>query len=125
MRCRICGEPWALDSVHEAVREEHPDLDELLVRHDSVPEGYGYVHVRRDGSWFDQPRYEREFFNPKRQEFSQRGCVALDPGARTYCVPDPETARRSATLGAIEDLMGDDVDGIESMIEDAEGMGLL
>ncbi len=118
MRCRICGEHWDMDSAHEAVSEFHGDeVDALRAKYERHP---------RRHRWDDpfQAEYERKFFGPMMAKFRAEGCRAFDTGA-SYCQPDESTASRSATLGALADLLGDDYDGMESMIEDAEQLGLL
>jgi hypothetical protein len=52
--------------------------------------------------------------------FRTEGCGAVFGGT---CKPTNRAT--SDTLAAIYDLMGDDMDGCASMIEDAEMMGLL
>jgi len=108
MICRNCGELWELDSIHEAIQEQYPE-------HESLRGANGRL---------DQARYEEEYFNPMLKKFRSEGCRALNPSA-TYCRPDEGTAERSAVLGAIADLMGDDADGEQGAIEDAMDLGLL
>ena len=122
MRCSICGEPWDLDSLHDAIAEQYESehgitIREALTRSDKVPDGYGYVSIRRDGTWFDQPRYEAEFFNPMVARFRKKGCRAIEPSA-SYCVSDERTVNRQMLNSVVTELMGDDIDGAISFMED-------
>ena len=99
IKCRNCGEPWDLDTLHEEVKERDED---------------GYV-------WEDGETYESKF-RQVRQEFRKKGCGTFSWASP--CAPTLDEASRSV-LDAISDVMGDDVDGEISMIEDAESMGLL
>jgi hypothetical protein len=54
-------------------------------------------------------------------EFQRKGCEVLGGGA--YC--EPVTNNRTAAAAAMYELMGDDLDGVASMLEDAEIMGLI
>ena len=94
MRCPKCCEPWDLDSLHDVLDEEHPD----------------HPWTMTNGRT-DQARYERDYFNPKVAEFRAKGCAAL--GSR--CNPDTSAP---PIVGELMDLMGDDVDGVESLLED-------
>jgi hypothetical protein len=86
IECRKCGEPWDIDSLHEAADEQ----------------GIEYREVAR--------------------AFRARGCVALGWGGE--CEPDPADERpdlsaiRRAQVGALYDMLGDDMDGAAAMLED-------
>jgi hypothetical protein len=62
-----------------------------------------------DGLTFDQAR--RIFFS--------KGCGAVFGGS---CKPNPTA--QSSISAALADMLGDDIDGIAAMTEDAEFMGL-
>jgi hypothetical protein len=94
MRCTKCGEPWDIDTLHDVLDEEHPD------------EPWKMTNGRTD-----QSRYERDYFDPKVAEFRRKGCTAL--GARC----NPNTTAHPF-IGELMDLMGNDIDGVEAMIED-------
>lgn len=118
MICGTCGEEWFLDSIHDSITEKHGDeIDALRAKYANHPLRY------KGGDPF-QADYERLFFNPALEDFRKRGCKSIDSGA-SWCVPDEQTANRSAVVDAAFDLMGDDVDGIGVMLEDAERTGLL
>lgn len=105
MICKVCGEHWDLDSIHEAIECEHPEHSDAC----------------RDaaGKW-DQERYERDYFAPMLAAFRRLGCKALDAGA-TYCVPPAEPDPNIDLQAELEAMLGDDVDGIEAMLEDFGG----
>lgn len=57
------------------------------------------------------------------REFQSRGCAAFTAyGARCTGLPDKG---RAAAASAMYDLLGDDLDGAASMLEDAEHFGLI
>jgi hypothetical protein len=60
---------------------------------------------------FDDPR--------DRKLYVTQGCEAVGFGR---CVADHDKAM---VVGAVADIMGDDLDGMASMLEEAESMGLL
>lgn len=117
MLCRICGEQWDLDSFHEALYEIYPGEVEALRE-----EFGGKEQTWKHTNGF-QKAYEGRYFNPLIANFRKRGCRALDPSA-TYCVADENVSNRTALVEAVYDVMGDDVDGAQSMLEDAEALGL-
>lgn len=104
MRCPQpgCGEPWDLDSLHDLVSErwydEHGDKP--------MPSGKGYEPL----------------FEAARKDFNKRGCEAF--GSRHNVGPEQESTGAfpgipaSVAYAALSDLLGDDVDGIESELED-------
>jgi len=100
MLCTKCGEPWYLDSLHDSIKDDaYPqDLKEVL----------------RKGDRFDQDTYERDYWKPKLADFRNRGCAAI---TGTPCKPETTTTAM-ALQSALEDLLGDDVDGIENSLED-------
>jgi hypothetical protein len=101
--CRIngCGEPWDLDCLHELVAENHEQRE-----------------------WYTNGKYDQKKYDPlfaeARKLFREKGCEAF--GSRHNVDNNPEAAQ---LMELAEDLMGDDVDGIVSMLEDAEVMGLM
>lgn len=72
-------------------------------------------------SLHDEADYREVSFDDIRSEFSRVGCRALG------CECNAATlGGHAATVASLaEELMGDDIDGIASMLEDAEFMGLL
>ncbi len=125
-RCRKCGEPWDLDTLHEAIAEQHADrLERLYLTHYGTTDPYGKHGGRRTwtaaASHAFQAAYERDLFDPMVADFRARGCAAI--GWSSPCVPDGN-ADRVSVLGVIADLMGGDVDGAESAEEDAVALGL-
>lgn len=115
MRCHKCGEPWDLDSLHEEISDRyHLELNDLREKYKNDPRRY------RSNDPF-QKIYEEKFFIPALEEFRKNGCRYF--GLR--CENETLDNDRRNVLFAIDELMGDDVDGIESAIEDAEMLGLL
>ena len=115
MICHRCGERYDLDSIHEEIKYNFgEEVTELREKY------HGHPRRHRHDDPF-QADYERLYFNPAVTEFRKNGCGYF--GSR--CNVDSETSNRSMVLSAIGDVMGGDVDGFESMIEDAEQLGLL
>lgn len=103
--CTFCGEPWDIDSLHDAAKERLDRLRDTLGEADYPPEGL--------------PTYERVFAQV-RTDFLRRGCKALGE-AHT----EPRLTTRATVASALADIMGDDLDGMASALEDAEYMGIL
>lgn len=120
--CPICSEPWDMDTLHDEISER---IAEGTL--DPLPDHDGY----RYGS--EQYAKYREvydgYYKQIRQEFYSKGCNALvafmGRASADWCVrPDKPGMQRGDAMSALADLMGDDLDGIASMMEDAEYMGM-
>lgn len=93
--CPRCGEPWEIDSLHELIEEQIAVIGPI-----------------------SNEEYE-DRFNQKRKEFRSVGCNVFNT---KHNVP---ANRNVAAISQVAfDLMGDDIDGIASMMDDAEAMGL-
>jgi len=121
--CRICGEPWDMDTLHE-------EIDERIAKGflAELPDNDNY----RPG---DQYRKYREvydsYYQKVRSEFYRRGCGAMwafrgvaEDESPSWCVKSG-TSGTVLAMNTLIDLMGDDLDGIASMMDDAQAMGLL
>lgn len=92
--CVKCGEPWDIDSLHEEaeVRQQmgHPQATFAVVRDD----------------------------------FYSLGCVALQTAFGTLECEQQDSLgadgrlSESAAMGVLAGLLGDDIDGVASMMED-------
>lgn len=110
MRCPKCGEPWDLDMLHEQISDEYGDeVETLRKKYENHPRRYRY-----DDPF--QAEYEKKFFKPMKDKFYKEGCRAFY--SRCNEIVNKEAAMFSS---ALEDMLGDDVDGIEAMLGD---MGL-
>lgn len=96
IRCVKCGEPWDLDSLHDQVDPK---------ARNGQKDGFG-------GKLYSS-------FSAARKAFYRDGCELF--GA-SHGPIDPE---KGAVVAALQDLAGDDIDGLASDIEDAEALGLL
>lgn len=104
--CPKCGEPWEVDAFHDVLADMpnpprwRPDS--------SIPGEY-------DRAW-----------SALRRDFFRRGCGAAFQAAgwsSGKCSgADPATA---AFVGMLADVLGDDIDGIASELEDARALGYL
>lgn len=72
---------------------------------------------RNTGLWYDEYIYSQHY-EPVRKEFQVHGCTAFGMPHNKYGKDDP-------AIGVIYEMMGDDMDGAASMIEDAQQMGLM
>lgn len=87
--CRICGEPWDTYTFHDVAAEQHITYQEATAN------------------------------------FRKQGCKAIGWG-HSHCKPqqfaDPEAHDGELTAaqksGILQDLLGDDMDGIAAMTED-------
>jgi hypothetical protein len=127
--CTRCGEPWDIATFHEVIDEQHADaIADLRETHYGVrtaDEVYGrnghpdrWTSVKSQAYQAD---YERLFWKPMLDRFHSEGCAATG-----WCPPcEPRRTARSMAASALYEIMGDDVDGIAAILEDAEYMGLL
>lgn len=94
--CPRCGEPWDNDSLHEEVEERKRAGEE-------------------DANYRDVSR-----------EFRTKGCgLALRAFTGNTQPCQQVNSNRTAIAAAMADLMGDDMDGFASSMDDADHMGLL
>jgi hypothetical protein len=113
MRCIRCGEPWDLDSIHDEISAQYGDeLEALRARYAGHPARYRYNDPF-------QAAYEKEFFLPAVARFRAEGCEYFGE----TCEPSLSALSREL-FGMIAELNGDDVDGAESDLDDAEQLGL-
>lgn len=100
--CPICEEPWDMYCINEEA--------EALAERDGIPYEQAYRKVQH--------------------AFYKDGCNAfpLAYGAQTYCkrserVPEDGKLSKSMAMSALIDILGDDVDGIAAMMDDAIYLG--
>jgi hypothetical protein len=98
--CPRCAEPWDNDCFHE----------EVEARKAAGEKDASYRKVTR--------------------EFHADGCIALreSHGVSSQCEKAPAGSgaeNRAMIAGLAAELMGDDTDGIASMMDDAEFLGML
>lgn len=86
--CSKCAEPWDNDCIH----------DEVDARHESGDKTATYVKVMR--------------------EFQSKGCVALSHAYGGGCDGESGDSIRAALVSAAYELLGDDMDGAASTLED-------
>lgn len=93
--CPRCGEPWDIDSIHEEVTYRQ-ELGETMV---------SFYGIHRD--------------------FARRGCLALTVFgvSEADCRRDTGNARAMAS-GVLMDILGDDIDGVASLMDDASALGM-
>lgn len=107
--CSICAEPWDMDSIHEEIDLRKSD---------------GRMPATSNQAEYD-PLYSQI-----RNEFATKGCRAFTFGysdGNDWCKPsnDPKAQFRAELASAMYDLMGDDLDGVASMMDDYDMMGMI
>lgn len=111
MRCGKCGEPWDLDSIHDEISYiSHEEIALLKEKYKDHPKRYH----------FDDPFqaiYEKKYFNPAIQEFRRLGCEYF----LTSHNDNELSGEAKDILNVTYELLGDDVDGIQSLLEDMDG----
>ena len=92
--CVRCGEPWDIDSLHEETDHRQESGEEIS-------------------------------FNGVRRDFSRRGCLAMTVYRirEGECVRDSGNARAMAS-SALMGILGDDIDGVASLMDDGHAMGM-
>lgn len=131
--CPVCREPWDMDTLHDRVKELHPDMPWVVYQTDKPNRVPGH----NDPFWYQQFPYEeinkgivgwylpdkyQEYYQPIRREFYAKGCEAL---GTTHYEDSPYMNKDNSAISMIYELADDDLDFAATMIEDAEYMGLL
>lgn len=119
--CTLCGEPWDLDSIHDAVAERFEKNGVGPWDVETKPEAEPWQIRRENGLYHNQKIYEK-YFHQVKDEFVAKGCITLG-GDGEWC--KTHTKKNSYVTQMIYEIMGDDIDGAASMFEDAEDWGLL
>jgi hypothetical protein len=120
--CPTCSEPWDMDTIHH-------EIDERIAIGDLAP-------LPDRGDKFSGPQYEvyrkayDRYYSTVRADFYSRGCKAMyafHGGEPSWCVKPERTSglSRGEAMSALADIMGDDLDGIASMMEDAVLFGMV
>lgn len=102
IRCLQCGEPWDHDTLH----------DEAAARYE-LKHGRAHTDDHRRDREAASKRYE-PIYKTVSADFRSRGCVAIESyGARC-------SSERTAhpAIGALYELLGDDIDGAAAMFDD-------
>lgn len=112
INCRNCGEPWDIDTIHDVAADEGSDFD--TVRKAFAKDGCVALGGR-------DCRYET---CP-----AECGGSVLRPSACERCggkgrVPRTGRPLVASLSGALQDLFGDDIDGVGAELEDAAYLGL-
>lgn len=126
--CPICSEPWDMECIHEEIAER---IDMGVFA--PLPDHDGYRQ------WTDQYKRYRavydEYYHTVRIEFRRRGCGAFwafsghaEGDKPSWCAPKESKSGKltaAAASSVLMDLMGDDLDGVASMMDDAYSMGMI
>jgi hypothetical protein len=112
VRCKFCGEQWDFDSLHEEVSYRFGNqVEALREKYKNHPDRHRYNDPF-------QKEYE-VFFNDVREDFYKAGCAAIGGNDCRKTHPKP-----NSIVDAMQDLLGDDMDGLQATMEDMEYLGL-
>lgn len=101
LRCPQCGEPWDHDTLH----------DEAAARYEQA-HGRAYSDEHQRDHEVANTLYE-PIFKAVSADFRTRGCPAIESyGARC------SNERAHPAIGALYELLGDDIDGAAAMFDD-------
>lgn len=117
--CRICGEPWDMDTLHE-------EIDARIAIGDLAPLPDHDNYNQASPKYRAYRKVYDGYYTTVREDFYKRGCNAMyafSGGPSSWCVP--KNTGTTAAMGVLIDVLGDDLDGIASMMEDAEHLGLV
>jgi hypothetical protein len=103
--CPVCGEPWDHDSLHDVAGERY-GIPFYLNEDDRR-------NYRRNPS-YNSDDYQK-FYQAVVKEFQTKGCKAIDPET-SWCKPKKNDT--TAMAQAAYELLGDDLDGAASMMDD-------
>jgi hypothetical protein len=121
--CPTCNEPWDMDTIHEEIAER-------ITSGDLAP-------LPDRGDKFSGPQYEayrkiyEGYYDTVRGEFYRKGCKAMYAfigGEPSWCIKPERLAvrlSRGEAMSALANIMGDDLDGIASTLEDAIMFGMV
>jgi len=116
--CTRCAGAWDMDTLHDVIDERiAAGIFEPLEK----PEQY--VGPEYDAYAKAYARY----YDTVRDDFYTQGCAALTGYSHVTCEPAPEPEdgklSRAHAMSLLVDVLGDDLDGIASMMDDAEYLG--
>lgn len=121
--CRTCGEPWDMDTLHDEI-EARIAIGDLAPLPDNGNYSGPQYHAYREA-------YDRHYA-AVRSDFYRRGCKAMyafSGGEPSWCKPKEKPANgrlsKADAMDALIDVLGDDLDGIASMMEDAKYLGIV
>jgi hypothetical protein len=114
IRCTTCGEPWDTDSIHDEIASRNPEKPWYQEERPVYSEGFigNSPFTNAEGRWYNTEVYEKEYWKPARKEFTLRGCEFFGSKHSEYPIGNV------AAIAALSDLLGDDIDGLASMLED-------
>lgn len=117
IRCRVCGEPWDAECIHDEVAERYPDKPWYT---EVEPEVHNFSnrYDKNLGKWYDHTIYEG-LYKVVKDQFIKVGCEAFSYGGHNNETIDRE---RNGIYGSILDFAGDDIDAAASFTEDYDLM---
>lgn len=117
--CPVCGEPWEHDSLHEEAGARFTEA-----------KGFDYKELmRREPDSDKRQRMYDPFWKAVSSEFRTKGCRALEKGfgPQSHCQPGASddgtrdktfNLTRTEAASALYDMLGDDMDGAASMLDE-------
>lgn len=108
MYCTTCGEPWDTDTLHEVISERMMEGSLPTTKFPGVTHGEEYKAYR---AIYDSN------YDTVRNDFYNKGCKAMTGYTSDWC--KRRNSGAADAMNAMIDLMGDDLDGIACMMDDA------
>lgn len=105
IKCPKCAEPWDMYSLHDVCEQRYEEKHGIVQKEDWARD--------RDGT---NKRYE-PIYEAVAAEFRVKGCEVFD------CSHNGNTAHPG--IAEIYELLGDDMDGAASLLDDADYLGML
>lgn len=125
IRCRICGEPWDMDTLHD-------EVDERIAAGIFAPLSKPDTYSSQDPAYQEYRKAYDRYYSTVRSDFYSKGCnglIGFTGGNTSWCQPqqprEDGKITAAAAMSTLIDIMGDDLDGIASMIDDFEYIGVI
>lgn len=126
--CPVCGEAWEFETLHEEAQSRYGIS--FYVNPDAMGHYYGSPYFTKVTNDAYNPDDYQKVYKTVTAEFRTKGCKALThitEGQSCFPVRNVEEERdrtfglsRSEAAGALYDILGDDMDGAATMLEDME-----
>jgi hypothetical protein len=116
IKCRICGEPWDADCLHDEVAYKYPDKPWNTEIEPETKDVYTRLD-NKTGKWYNHQIY-LPLYEEVRKDFSQRGCEALNASHNERTI----NKDKNDIYGQILDMFDADIDAAASGTEDYDTM---
>lgn len=128
--CPKCGEPWDMDSLHDEISHRLPNLD-FKALSEGAKKFAGQEFKSLDQVSPEQAPFLAEYklyrkkydeaYRSIQLDFRKNGCIAFTFAVTQPCekAQDYNQKLRADASSALMDIMGDDLDGVAAMLDDA------